>query len=184
MSDLNPFTSTFTRLGLSFIRGAKITKEQLNQIVNNTGFNWLGGRHPMREAFGEFVVTLNLDTDEVEIVIGETTTTADLDNGLLSPIQAEISISSRIQGVSQFSAGHTYQTFLTMVTARQINYVINTGQEAFETLLDIPKDFFNMTNLSVASQENDRFTLRLDVPQPQFSGGSTELTIGWFAKGY
>ena len=60
MSNLDPFDSTnsvFTSVGLIFIAGAKITKTKLNQIVRNTGFNWLGGRHPMRESFGIVDVT-------------------------------------------------------------------------------------------------------------------------------
>ena len=73
-----------------------------------------------------------------------------------------------------------------METAKKIDFIINSDQSAdsFNTLLDIPKDFFDMLSLTVVSQESDNFTIQIDIPQPLFSGGLSELSIGWFAKGY
>ena len=173
MSNLDPFDSTnsvFTSIGLIFTAGAKITKTRLNQITRNTGFNWLGGRHPMRESFGSVSVTLTEDdTDE---------------NGLYAPQEIDISISTRDGGVYQFTKSDSYQVFCVMETARKIDFRINTGTEGFNALLDIPKDFFNMLSLTVVSQESDMFSIQLDIPQPYIQGSSLEMSVGWFAKGF
>ena len=173
MSDLDPFDSTksiFTSVGLVFAAGAKLTKEKLNEVVRNTGFNWLGGRHPMRESFGVAVITLTSDNVD--------------GNRLVEPVRTEISISSRLEGVYQFTNDNSYQVYCVMNTARKIDFIINQGEENFNTLFELPRDFFNMINVTVVSQERDSFTIQFNSPQLRDVSDSQELSIAWFAKGY
>ena len=113
MSNLDPLNSDFTTDGLSLLPGVKLTKSLLNKIVNNTGWNWLGGRYPMVEAFGKLDFTL----EEVN----------QNDQGLTDNIEISVEIESRIQGVHQFTRGDSYNVFCILNVARPINVSIDNG---------------------------------------------------------
>ena len=191
MGDLSPFTSTFTTVGLLVSAGTKITRAILNQVAENTAFNWLGGRHPMRESFGITTVALSdgsrtlsqgeLDIIEnTEVAYGEAN-----DVGLVPAVDIEVAISARDQGIIQFSTGDSYEVFLTLVTAIGPDYIINEGNQTFNTIFSIDKDFFNLYSLFVVSQDPNNFVIRFDMPQPHIPGGGLRLyEIAWFAKGW
>ena len=170
MSNLDPFNSDFTTDGLSITPAVKLTKSLLNKIVSNTGWNWLGGRHPMLESFGKLDFTL----EEVNLN----------DESLNDNLEIEVEIQSRIYGVHQFTRGDSYHVFCILNVARHINVSLNNGAEGFNTLLDIPKDFFGMQNISVFDKQPESFKIRFDMPQPEFAGGLNEISLSWFAKGY
>ena len=62
--------------------------------------------------------------------------------------------------------------------------VLTTDSESFDSSFDIQKDFFGMQNVSVFDKEAESFKIRFDMPQPTFIGGTNEISITWFAKGY
>ena len=170
MANLDPLNSDFTTEGLGLAPGVKLTKTLLNKIANNTGWNWLGGRHPMFEAFGK----IDFELEEVNLN----------DEGLLENLEISVDISSRIQGANQFTRGDTYSVFCVLNVNRGIPVVINDGSEGFATLLDIHKDFFGMQNITVFDKQPESFKIRFDMPQPTFAGGTNEISLSWFAKGY
>ena len=191
MGDLLPLTSTFTTVGLLLSEGTKVTRDILNNIVNNTGFNWLGGRHPMRESFGMTTVALSdgsrkLSKGELEIIENDDLPFGEADDdGLVPAVDIEVSLSTRLQGIKQFSTFDSYEVFLTFVTGIGHNYRINEGTRTFNTIFSIDKDFFNLYTLSVVSQDPNNFVIRFDMPQPHIPGGGLRLyEIAWFAKGW
>ena len=197
MGNLTPLSTNpnerpvFTTAGLLLSEGAKITRDVLNTIANNTAFNWLGGRHPMRESSGVVTVTLSVDADitddEIDDLdnLGVPYSVPDSTTGLVPAVDAEVIIGTRLQGIRQFSTKDTYQVFLTLITSVQYDYRINTGNANFDSLLSIDRNFFNLYSLSVVSQEPDRFTIRFDMRQPYIIGGGLQnYQIAWFAKGW
>ena len=188
--DLIPLTSMFTTVGLVLSAGTKITREILNKVSNNTGFNWLGGRHPMRESFGiaEVILASRELTDDQINTLDNTDipySVVDSMTGLVPPVDAEVIIPKRLEGVRQFSTKDSYQVFLTMITGIRPRYLINQGDENFNRLFAINEGYFNLYIVSVVSQDFDRFVIRFDMPQPQIIGnGIVNYKIAWFAKGW
>ena len=164
MADLTPLTSVFTSLNMKLGSGFKITMEHLNKLAANTGFNWRGGKNPMRDAFGVIEITFDdFDTQSVGVNINEAL-----------PVIKTIRLSDRQDGVFRFSKKNSYVVFFTIASVSDIRREPN-------------EDFTNILNVEVISQEIDSFEMRLDMP---FLGSvvgvdaSTTFKIKWFAKGY
>ena len=163
MPDMIPTDSEFSFSNMRLGRGFKITMEYLNRLANNTGFNWRGGRHPMREAFG----IAEIDFADLEI-----DTSGAIDTVI--PVIETIDITDRVGGVFRFSKKDSYTVFLTMITVINVDY--NASEDAN----------LNLYNLDVISQEQDSFDMRFDIAFIGTTGAdvSTPFRIGWFAKGW
>ena len=171
MADLTPLTSVFTSAGLLLETGAKVTMEILNKVVDNTGFNWMGGRHPMRESIGI------LDVERTDLQSGE-------DTSIHAGVNVEVFLSSRSSGVAQFSSGETYNVQCTMQSGRDISYNVDRNEnDDLDASYGIDSNYYDITSVVVVDQEFDRFTIRLEIPQP-FLPNPTTYRIAWIAKGY
>ena len=172
MADMNPFSSVFTVAHMILDAGFKVTIDKLNELANNTGFNWLGGRHPMRESFG----VLTIPTAS----LSGFASTSDRNPEPGDPIREEIEIASRQRGVHQFSRSDSYQVFATMASPVSIQYSsVRAGSEDEDVNV-----LENLLSLDVISQTPDSFTIQFDLPSPAFFGALTNLNIAWFAKGW
>lgn len=171
MSDLTPFTSVFTSAGLLLEAGAKVTMGILNKVVRNTGFNWMGGRHPMRESIGVLDVP-HTDLEENN------------DSELYGAAEIEVMLSSRFSGVVQFTSENSYEVICVLEGGRDISYnVARDDHDDLEAIIRIDSNYYDLVSITVVKREHDRFTVRLDIPQP-FLPIPTTYTIAWLAKGY
>lgn len=170
MADMTPLTSVFNSANMILGRGFKITMEYLNKLANNTGFNWRGGRYPMREAFG----VIEIDYEDLEV-----DTSGDIDVAIA--VKKEVDISDRTAGTYRFSKGNSYQVFLTMTSPIDLDY--DSDEDA---ILDA-------FNIDILSQTETSFEIRFDIPFPTDAPvGLSEdgnlrtqpYRILWFAKGW
>ena len=192
MGNLNPLQIpqlTFKTAGLLLSAGTKITRSIINDIAENTAFNWLGGRHPMRESFG--VTSAGL----VSQTASEATIDSFRDNdipfakvdesGLAPAIDIEVLLSSRVNGVRQFTTPDSYQVYIRLITGVVPNTRIDFGSPSFSETYDLYKGIANLYTLTVVSKESDSFIARVDFPQPDLIDIQfRNLQIEWFAKGW
>ena len=177
MADLTPLTSVFTQAGLVLAVGTKITIETLNKIVDNTGFNWLGGRHPMVEAFGITEIPFT-PSDEVE------------EGELYPPIDFEVEISTRHSGVNQFTKSDSYNVFLSSkyslsaIAYLNSDYTESQDSEDENIQTDISQAYGKLISTDVAEKTPTSFTIRLNFPKPTPTLVPTTFSVGWFAKGW
>lgn len=168
---MNPFTSAFTTAGLILAAGSKITMSMLNNIVNNTGFNWVGGRHPMRESLGIWAITVS------DLEGFASTSNRNPEPG--SPIRETIPFTSRHQGVVKFSGSETYEVFATARSSIQIQHSsVRADADDNDFVLE------NLLSIDIVEKTPDSFTIQFDLPRPSTFGLLTHLDISWFAKGW
>ena len=187
MANLNPFNSVFTTLGILVASGTKVTMSILNQIVNNTGYNWLGGRHPMRESYGlsEIVFPEIIDEDTGNPVAPDT-----IGEYRYEPVDLEVSLSDRASGVTQFTHSQSYHVFISDAFPFGLSYVelpdIENGggsgsEDTAMVAEEIPYQY--VRQIDVVEKTPTKFTIRYYIPRVTSFPLST-INVEWHAKGW